>query len=120
MYPARYPEIISVGASTPFGELASYSNFGEEMDVMAPGSNVVSVDVTNGHVRNGFGVCSGTSQAASHVTAAAALMLSLDPTLGPKKLKNILLETSTITAYGPAGEINLAGALERIIEMGQN
>jgi len=38
MYPARYKQVIAVGASTPFGDLASFSNTGEEIDVLAPGA----------------------------------------------------------------------------------
>jgi hypothetical protein len=114
MYPARYSEVIAVGASTPFGELASYSNTGSELDIMAPGSHIISADITHGN-RNGYGYCSGTSQAAAHVTAAVALMLSLDPSLNPDEIRNILIQTSTPTGAGPAGEINLVSALEEIL-----
>jgi subtilisin family serine protease len=114
MYPARYAEVIAVGASTPFGELASYSNTGSELDIMAPGSHIISADITHGN-RNGYGYCSGTSQAAAHVTAAVALMLSLDPSLNPDEIRNILIQTSTPAGAGPAGEINLVSALEEIL-----
>ncbi|UCH20188.1 MAG: S8 family serine peptidase [Deltaproteobacteria bacterium] len=115
MYPARYPKVIAVGASTPFGELASYSNYGPEMDVIAPGSAIISADITNGNSYNGYGFCSGTSQAAAHVTAAVALMLSVNPSLGPEVLKDILTETATLTSSELIGEISLISALERII-----
>ena len=114
MYPARYSEVIAVGASTPFGELASYSNTGSELDIMAPGSHIISADITHGN-KNGYGYCSGTSQAAAHVTAAVALMLSLDPSLNPEEIRNILIQTSTPTGAGPAGEINLESALEKTL-----
>ncbi|MGD8765812.1 MAG: S8 family serine peptidase [Desulfobacteraceae bacterium] len=120
MYPARYPEVIAVGATTSFGELAAYSNSGSEMDIMAPGSNIISADITNGKRFNGYGYCSGTSQAAAHVTAAAALMLSLDPSMAPEELKKILVETSIMTGTATAGEINLVAALEEIISEGRD
>jgi subtilisin family serine protease len=114
MYPARYAEVIAVGASTAFGELASYSNTGSELDIMAPGSHIISADITHGD-KNGYGYCSGTSQAAAHITAAVAMMLSLDPSLGPEEIEDILIQTSTPTGAGPAGEINLASALEETL-----
>ena len=114
MYPARYSEVIAVGASTPFGELASYSNTGSELDIMAPGSHIISADITHGN-KNGYGYCSGTSQAAAHITAAVALMLSLDPSLNPDEIRNILIQTATPTGAGPVGEINLESALEKTL-----
>jgi hypothetical protein len=114
MYPAKYAEVIAVGASTAFGELASYSNAGLELDIMAPGSHVISADITHGD-RNGYGYCSGTSQAAAHITAAVALMLSLDPALDPEEIRAILIRTATPTGGGPVGEINLESALEKTL-----
>jgi subtilisin family serine protease len=87
MYPARYPEVISVGASTPYGTLAGFSNADEELDITAPGTRVVS---TNLRKRGGFGLCSGTSMATSHVTGAIAMMLALNPTLKVPEIKTIL------------------------------
>lgn len=36
-YPAAFPEVISVGALNTKGEIADYSNFGQHVDVYAPG-----------------------------------------------------------------------------------
>ncbi len=70
---------------------------------------MVSLDITNDDIGDGFGVCSGTSQAAPHVTAAAAMMLALDPTLRSEEIEEILKETAT-----GAGEMDLESALERV------
>ena len=107
MFPARYPEVIAVGASTPYGELASLSNSGDKLDLIAPGTDVVSTNLGGG-----FGVCSGTSMAAPHVSGTVAMMLALDPQLSSVEVKRILKET----ALGPedAGELNLVGALEKV------
>jgi subtilisin family serine protease len=116
MYPARYPEVIGVGALTPFGKMATYNNTGMEVDILAPGSNIISADVTNGDKYSGYGVCSGTSQAAAHVTAAIALMLATDASLTPDDIKEILRETSRPTdPWGP-GQIDLTAALRKIRE----
>jgi subtilisin family serine protease len=105
MYPAAYPEVIAVSAYDSFGQLADFSNTGPEVDIMAPGVNVISTNIDKG-----FGICSGTSMAAPHVSGAVALMLALDKNgvLTPADVKDILIETS----YG--GEINLIGALAEV------
>gem|GEM_PF-2007872 len=114
MYPARYADVIAVGATTPFGELADYTNSGLEMDILAPGSGILSADVTNGDLVNGFGFCNGTSQAAAHITAAAALMLAMDPSLGSEDIKNIMRDTARAVNSEWAGEISLSEALKTI------
>ena len=116
MYPARYPEVIGVGAVTPFGDMAHYNNTGLEVDILAPGSGIISADVTNGDKYSGYGVCSGTSQAAAHVTAAIALMLATDASLTPDEVKQILVNTSRPTDELGPGEIDLTAALKQIRE----
>jgi subtilisin family serine protease len=102
-YPARYPEVIAVGAIDEYGDLGAYSNFGPEMNLLAPGSHIVSTDVGGG-----FGVCSGTSMAVPFVTGTVAMMLALDPSLTPSEVRDILINTAI------EGELNLAGALEAV------
>jgi subtilisin family serine protease len=110
MYPARYPEVISVGASTPYGTLAGFSNADEELDITAPGTRVVS---TNLRKRGGFGLCSGTSMATSHVTGAIAMMLALDPTLKVPEIKTILWQTADMLTNSDfvGYDLNLVAAL---------
>ena len=115
MYPARYPEVIAVAASDFNGSSAQFSNLDQYTDLMAPGSEVISLDITNGASKVGFGSCSGTSMAAPHVTAAVVMMKALDPLLGPDKVQQILLETADHGSGAPVGEINLSRALERVM-----
>jgi subtilisin len=111
MYPARYPEVISVGASTPYGTLAGFSNADEELDITAPGTRIVS---TNLRKRGGFGLCSGTSMATSHVTGAIAMMLALNPTLQVPEIKTILWQTADMLTNSDfvGYDLNLVAALE--------
>ena len=86
-YPARYPNVISVSATDAAGDKAPYSNFGAGVDISAPGGSETgkiiqnTVDPSNGEsVFVGF---QGTSMAAPHVAAVAALIKSTgveDPT----------------------------------------
>ena len=116
MYPARYSEVIAVGSSTRFGNLASFSNSGDQMDILAPGVNIVSMDITNGNPDEGFGYCSGTSMSAPYVTAAAALMLAIDPTLDAQQINAILKTTAhRSSSSAQAGDLNLKGALDEVM-----
>jgi subtilisin family serine protease len=108
MYPARYPEVIAVGAIDIFENFTEFSNTGVEVDVLAPGTDIISTDVGGG-----YGLCSGTSMATPHVTGAVSMMLArakdLNKTLSPEDVKTILKETAL------NGTINLIGALEHVI-----
>lgn len=67
--PAHIKEVVSVGAINRRLWVEPYSNYGESLDVVAPGSDIYS-SVLN----NSYEAYSGTSMAAPHVTACIALM----------------------------------------------
>ncbi|MBW2027999.1 MAG: S8 family serine peptidase [Deltaproteobacteria bacterium] len=114
MYPARYPEVIAVGASTPYGELASFSNSDEMLDVTAPGVDILSTAIASKKKKRGaFGICSGTSMAAPHVTATVAMMLAMDPGLSTEEIRGILRATSEpLRNYYSSGDLDMITALE--------
>ena len=70
--PARAPSAITVGASAPGDVEADFSNWGECVDIYAPGVDILSAWRTSGTATM---VESGTSMAAPHVAGAAALEL---------------------------------------------
>lgn len=103
-YPASYtPNIIAVGAITPSAERkdtwdqyqepnieAWGSNYGKEMDVVAPGIYIPTTDTT-GLYRMDFW---GTSAACPHVAAVAGLILSVNPSLTQKEVGYIINATA--------------------------
>ena len=69
--PANYEPILSVGAIDPNGAKASYSNYGDWVDICAPGTDIYSTVPGNS-----YSMKSGTSMACPHVSGVAALVLS--------------------------------------------
>ncbi|MGP7815675.1 S8 family serine peptidase [Niallia sp. 01092] len=93
-YPASSKYAISVGASNDMDLVSDYSNYGEGLDLVAPGTNIPSL-VPNGNVT----YMSGTSMAAPHVSAVAGLLLSIDPRLTPADVEKLLTETAKNIAF---------------------
>jgi subtilisin len=71
LYPAAFPSVIAVGATTIYDEISPISPIGPEMELTAPGLNVYST-IAGGS----YGFLGGTSQATPHVSGLAALLLS--------------------------------------------
>jgi thermitase len=112
-YPAALPEVLSVAAVNQNAERASFSNFGNYIDVAAPGVQIAST------YKNGkYAALSGTSMAAPHVSALAGLIRSLDPNLSNKEVTEMIKETSDdlgqsgIDPYYGTGLINIEKALQ--------
>ncbi len=100
--PASCNGVIAVAATTRAGDRASYSNYGNVVDVAAPGGVGSSVDAvlstlntgTQGPGRDSYRGYQGTSMATPHVVGVAALLYSIDPTISPSEVENILQNTA--------------------------
>lgn len=90
LYPAAYDTVIAVSASNEAGELSDFSSTGYQVELMAPGEWIYST--IPGDV---YGYSSGTSMAAPHVTAIAALIWSANPELTNVEVRTILRESAT-------------------------
>jgi subtilisin family serine protease len=109
-YPAALPHVLGVSALSPTGNVPQFSNRDRIYnDISAPGQEIYSTlprAMTAPHPlcqNQGYSDCgpdefrhaAGTSFAAPQVTAAAAVLLALNPTLQPDQILNVLEHTAT-------------------------
>jgi subtilisin-like proprotein convertase family protein/subtilisin family serine protease len=101
---AVHPDVVCVSASNSHDKFSHYSNFGKEVWISAPssgagGRRIVTTDRTGGKgyqsgnytTVNGFG---GTSSSTPLVAGICGLMLSVNPDLTAKEVKDILKKTA--------------------------
>lgn len=111
--PAAYNGVIAVGAHTEKDRVASYSNGGAQVDLVAPGgagrSNVLqegqqvwstwpsynTYEFFQKRVTSTlYAATSGTSMACPHVAGVVALMLAREPNLTPAQIRSRLIATA--------------------------
>jgi subtilisin family serine protease len=103
--PARVTQAITVGASTINDTRSSFSNFGSVVDILAPGSSIVSAWNTS---NTATATLSGTSMATPHVTGVAARFLQSNPTASPAAVRNEIVAQATVNRLSgiPSGTAN--------------
>jgi thermitase len=88
-YPAACTNAVAVSATDPNDNLSSYSNFGNWIDLSAPGDSILTTN--NG---GGYGYWSGTSFSSPIAASVAALVLSVRPSLSASALVTLLEQNS--------------------------
>ncbi len=123
-YPAAYPEVISVSAATIGAERASYSNYGDTIEIAAPGgsftydlnfdtypdgvwSTLAEYLGPGSYNVNVYALSQGTSMATPHVAAAAALVKAANPDLNANAVRQAL--TNSAIDLGTAGKDDYYG-----------
>ncbi len=111
-YPAAMDNVISVAALDSSDNLASFSNYGQGLDISAPGLAIYST------VPGGFATYSGTSMATPVVSGTAALVLGRHPDRSPGDITQMLFNSATDlggagydTRFG-YGKVNAYAALD--------
>jgi len=107
-FPSGFAETISVGASDSLDALASFSSWGQTLDLTAPGQDILSTKIGGE-----YNYSNGTSFSAPMVSAAAAFVLSNNPNFSNEQVRNILksstddLGSSGWDVYYGSGRLNL-------------
>jgi hypothetical protein len=113
--PARTPEAITVGASRIGDERATFSNYGDCLDLYAPGVSITSAWITDDWSADGSFTrpASGTSMASPHVAGVVALFVQANPTAAPADVHAAIVGNATpgaVTAV-PSGTNSLVYSL---------
>ncbi len=115
-YPAACTDAVGVGAVKQNKEHCSFSQYNDSVFVVAPGQGVVSTAIS------GYADNSGTSFAAPHVSALAAIIRSMDENIDTAVFKSILKSTSDDLGeegwddYFGYGLINCEKAVKKMME----
>ncbi|GAM12023.1 S8 family serine peptidase [Mesobacillus selenatarsenatis] len=107
-FPAAYPFVIGVGSVDQEGKRSAFSNYGDSLDLVAPGEEIVSTGL-----REEYEFVNGTSFSAPIVSGIASMLLSQDPKLSPSEIE-WKLENSTERSWTETkgfGQIDAVKAL---------
>jgi subtilisin family serine protease len=97
LFPAGFPGVMAVGATDPTNARATFSSYGPQLSVVAPGVDIYSTLPTSGPISSptGFGFESGTSMAAPHVAGVAALVRAANPGFSVFQVRSKIEQTAT-------------------------
>jgi thermitase len=95
-YPAAYPNAIAVAATNSNNQRASFSTFGDWVDIAAPGVDILSTfpNHQNAIGPMNYGSLDGTSMASPHVAGVAALVIAMFPGKDAAFIRNQLQSTA--------------------------
>ena len=88
-YPAAYDTVIAVGSVGKTGLRSPFSNYGTNLELVAPGESILSTAPGNT-----YSLKSGTSMACPHVSGVAALVLSRYPGMSNLEVRKRLADTA--------------------------
>lgn len=122
LFPCSYEGVICVGASTVNGEVASFSNYGAHVDLVAPGEQILSTfpkKIEPSFFSTlGYEIKNGTSQAAPLVSASVAFLKAAFPGISENEIYARLLSHSRSLKEGEkfflGGSLDIGKSLEKI------
>lgn len=88
-YPAKYSYIVAVSASDQYDNFASFSSFGPEVELIAPGVRIYST-----YKRGKYWPMSGTSMSCPMAVGAAAVAMQRYPNYTHDQIRNLLNSTA--------------------------
>ncbi len=132
------PEVIAVGSTNKNNDRAYYSNYGDELDILAPGGDYdLGITTLDDMGNNGIGVIEknyilptnantfdGTSASAPIVSAIVAILLEINPIITREEIQTILRNSTdkigdviyqnNHNIYYGYGKINLSKAIDNV------
>lgn len=122
-YPSNYNNVVCVASSTSSDSKSGFSNYGSDVDVTAPGSNIASTVPFDD-----YGYMSGTSMATPLVSGLLGLMISAQPGLPQQDYVDCLINScDDISSQNPgyngdlgSGRINALQALNCVTAFSSN
>jgi hypothetical protein len=115
-YPASIPQVFTVGASNDSDVVTWFSTYGEHVEVVAPGRDILSLraDATDMYAENGFPythiidqkyyLADGTSMASPCVVGVAAYLLAASPGISNERIKEIIEQSADDLIYPYGGD----------------
>jgi subtilisin family serine protease len=94
LYPAGYSSVMAISATNSSDNLPWWSNYGNEIELAAPGVSIYSC-----YMGGGYAYMSGTSMACPHVSGTAALVIEIHPMWSNKTVRAILWKTAEDLGY---------------------
>ena len=128
-YPASHPNVMAIGASNQSDSKASFSQYGVDLEVSAPGVDMVTTDLNNNYLST-----AGTSFSAPLTSGIASLVMSRQPSLTNEQVRTILHDSADkvggydynhdVTDPGHSlemgyGRVNALAAIQMADAMGQ-
>ncbi len=116
-YPAAYPHVLTIGATTESGRVAVFSTLGPFVDLAAPGARIDVAEPLSDRSQSGYDVASGTSFSAPMVAGAAAWVWTTRPDLDNTQLFEIMRRSAVdfgepgVDAASGYGLLNIPRAL---------
>jgi len=104
-WPACATNALTVGSSNQMELKSTFSNFGNAVDVMAPGSDIYSTSYngSGSSATDAYVLMSGTSMASPVVAGLAAMVKAANPDLTPLQIKQAIIETCDIMLQNTTG-----------------
>jgi hypothetical protein len=99
-YPAAYPEVVAVAATTRWEERASYSNGGPEVEIAAPGGEAGD-PIRSTSLNGGYSLLYGTSIATAHISGVAALLRGYAPQWSAAAVRDALRNSAAKVGSTP-------------------
>ncbi len=110
---SELPSVIGVGASNELNRQATYTNYGKNIDILAPGGNTNrSRGVLALFENNSYDYTAGTSIATPITAGVIALMLSVNLSLTPDQIREILIQSSDEIGRYSINKINATNAVK--------